>query len=185
MAFVLKPNWRGCNASCIILMALSKSLVSQYVIISDSAVVVSYLNVLSHLRFNVIRTSLWKNLFLLCLSYCSSQDGKANQTGYNENDKTICKRQFSWGKQKAAPLFILLCNSKHGMGLEWLHRDLCNTPESTDRYSWQESALADPAGNQSTTAISCFHCYCCCPSLFSQHWVCLPAKVCVKELGLQ
>lgn len=67
-------------------MVLSKGLVSWYVVISDSAVV-SYLNVLSHLRFNVIRTSLWKNLFLLCLGYCSSQDGKANQTGYNENYK--------------------------------------------------------------------------------------------------
>lgn len=49
-------------------MVLSKSLVSWYVIIADSAVVVSYLNVLSHWRFNVIRTSLWKNLFLLVLA---------------------------------------------------------------------------------------------------------------------
>lgn len=148
-------------------MALSKSLVSWYVIISDSAVVVSYLNVLSHLRFNVIRTSLWKNLFLLCLSYCSSQDGKANQTGYNENDKTICKRQFSWGKQKAAPLLILLCSSKHGMGLDWLHGDLSNTPESRDRYSWQELPGLIQQGTRSTTTMIFLHCYCCCPSLFS------------------
>lgn len=67
-------------------ITLKKPTVVVCYYLSSAAVVVSYLNVLSHLRFNVIRTSLWKNVSLSRLSCCSSQDGKANQTRCNEND---------------------------------------------------------------------------------------------------
>lgn len=150
-------------------MVLSKSLRSWYVIIADSAVVVSYLNVLSHWRFNIIRTSLWKYLFLLVLAIVPVKMVRQIKQDIMKMIKPFARGTSPEGRKRQHHFsfcFVFLnmvCawnNSAEVCSIHWGAES--GTSDSILTWLMQE-------GTKRTIAISLFRCSWCFTPLFSQH----------------